>query len=228
MFPEFREVIHNPVGPDKARNAQERPKMKPIQFIKLFALAVIVLVIATGCRKRVGILTPLPSPYTSNPKDQTEAGLKDPTTDRIKTSDGTLITEPIKEGSVPTAEFNIQDYNEDRSALAGDTVHFDFDSTVVKSSERSKVDAVAAALKSDTAAKLLIEGHCDERGTEEYNRSLGERRALALRESLASMGVDAMRIKTVSFGEDKPVATGHDESAFRQNRRGEFVLLHHK
>jgi peptidoglycan-associated lipoprotein len=98
----------------------------------------------------------------------------------------------------------------------------------VKSSEQSKVLAVASALKSDNAAKLLIEGHCDERGTEEYNRALGERRALALRGSLAGMGVDAMRVRTISYGEDKPVANGHDESAWRQNRRGVFVLLHPK
>jgi peptidoglycan-associated lipoprotein len=83
-------------------------------------------------------------------------------------------------------------------------------------------------LKSDAPVKLLVEGHCDERGTEEYNRSLGERRALALREELARMGIDPSRIRTVSFGEDKPFAQGHDESAWRQNRRGEFVLYHPK
>ncbi len=127
-----------------------------------------------------------------------------------------------------TAEFNLDDMIQDRAALAAQTVHFDFDSSVVKANEKSRVDAVAAALKNDSAAKLLIEGHCDERGTEEYNRSLGERRALALRESLTALGVDPMRVKTVSFGEDKPVDPGHDESAYKKNRRGEFILLHPK
>jgi peptidoglycan-associated lipoprotein len=118
--------------------------------------------------------------------------------------------------------------NQDRAALAAYTVHFAFDSALIKASEKPLIEKVAAVLKSDANARLLIEGHCDERGTEEYNRSLGERRALALREDLASQGVDPMRIRTVSYGEDKPVALGHDENAWKQNRRGEFVLLHPK
>lgn len=70
-----------------------------------------------------------------------------------------------------------------------------------------------------------MDGHCDERGTEEYNRSLGERRAQGIREFLAREGVDASRVRTISFGEDKPVETGHNEAAWSKNRRGEFILL---
>jgi peptidoglycan-associated lipoprotein len=134
----------------------------------------------------------------------------------------------VKPGGGETAEFNLEDMIQDRAALAAQTVYFDYDSSVVKGAEKSKVDAVVSALRSDTAAKLLIEGHCDERGTEEYNRSLGERRALALRENLAIAGIDPMRVKSISYGEDKPADQGHDESAWRMNRRGEFVLLHPK
>ena len=92
----------------------------------------------------------------------------------------------------------------------------------------ASLEAVAAALKSDSSAKLLIEGGCDERGTEEYNRSLGERRALAAREALANDGVDPSRIRTISYGKDKPADPGHDEAAWAKNRRAEFVLLHPK
>ena len=105
-------------------------------------------------------------------------------------------------------------------------MHFAYDSAVVKKSEKANVQAVADALGRDASTKLLIEGHCDERGTEEYNRSLGERRALALRQALAKIGVDPSRIRTISYGKDKPVDPGHDESAWSKNRRGEFVLLH--
>jgi peptidoglycan-associated lipoprotein len=119
-------------------------------------------------------------------------------------------------------------FNQDRATLAINMVHFDFDSATVKASEKANVEAVATYMKSTAGVALLIEGHCDERGTEEYNRSLGERRALALREALVNSGADASRITTRSFGEDKPVAMGHDESAWRQNRRGEFVVLHPK
>jgi peptidoglycan-associated lipoprotein len=107
-------------------------------------------------------------------------------------------------------------------------VHFKYDSAAVQKSEQANLEAVAQALAGDMSAKLLIEGDCDERGTEEYNRALGERRALALREALAKLGLDPMRVRTVSYGKDKPADTGHDESAWSKNRRGEFILLHPK
>jgi peptidoglycan-associated lipoprotein len=116
----------------------------------------------------------------------------------------------------------------DRAALASHTAYFAFDSAAVRKSENANIQAVAAALSADSSAKLLIEGHCDERGTEEYNRSLGERRALALRQALAKAGVDPSRIRTISYGKDHPADPGHDESAWAKNRRGEFVLLHPK
>src|ERR1035438_614636 len=118
--------------------------------------------------------------------------------------------------------------NQDRAALAAYTVHFKFDSAAVQDKEQANVASVGQALTGDANAKLLIEGHCDERGTEEYNRSLGERRALALREALAKIGIDPMRIRTISYGKDKPADPGHAESAWSKNRRGEFILLHPK
>ena len=185
---------------------------------QLLLLGLALSLIAPGCRKRPGQITPLPGQHAGLVGNEGPSGLES----------GKINSEPAATGGGATAEFNLEDMIQDRAALAAQTVHFDFDSSVVKAAEKSRVDAVAAALKADQAAKLLIEGHCDERGTEEYNRSLGERRALALRESLANMGVDPMRIKTLSFGEDKPVSSGHDESSWKQNRRGEFILLHPK
>ena len=105
------------------------------------------------------------------------------------------------------------------------TVYFDFDSSVVKSSERSNVEAAAAYLKANPNVGLRIEGNCDERGTEEYNRALGERRALAARELIVASGVEADRVVTVSFGKDKPAVSGHDEAAWAKNRRDVFVVL---
>lgn len=114
---------------------------------------------------------------------------------------------------------------EDREALKADTIHFEYDSAVVKPAEHSKVTAVADYLKSNASNAVKVEGHCDERGTDEYNRSLGERRAQAIREELVKAGVDAGRVDTVSFGRDRPVDTGHSDAAHRKNRRGEFVVL---
>ena len=103
-------------------------------------------------------------------------------------------------------------------------IYFDYDSAKVRPSEASKLETVAAALKGNSK-KLVIEGHCDERGTAEYNRALGERRAQAAREELARLGVDADRISTVSYGKDRPADPGHDESAWSKNRRCEFVTV---
>jgi outer membrane protein OmpA-like peptidoglycan-associated protein len=114
----------------------------------------------------------------------------------------------------------------DRTAFANQTVYFEYDHANVKANEASKIDQVAAEFKTKgTGFDLLIEGHCDERGTEEYNRSLGERRALAIRELLMKSGVEGTHIFTRSFGKDKPAVVSHDESAWSKNRRGEFILV---
>jgi peptidoglycan-associated lipoprotein len=104
-------------------------------------------------------------------------------------------------------------------------VYFDFDSSVLKTVEKPKVRAVADYLKANAANAVKVEGNCDERGTEEYNRSLGERRALAVREELIRLGIDPTRVDTISYGKDRPVDPGHDESAWRKNRRDDFVVL---
>jgi outer membrane protein OmpA-like peptidoglycan-associated protein len=121
---------------------------------------------------------------------------------------------------------NLADRDFDRSAFANETVYFDFDQANVKAAEASKLDQVAGAFKARGAGfDLLIEGHCDERGTEEYNRSLGERRALAIRELLMNAGIEGQHIFTRSFGKDKPAVASHDEAAWSKNRRGEFILV---
>jgi len=84
-------------------------------------------------------------------------------------------------------------------------------------------------LKANSLDAVEIDGHADERGTEGYNRSLGERRALALREELIRLGIDGSRVDTTSFGKDRPVDPGHTEASHKKNRRGEFLLeLHPK
>jgi peptidoglycan-associated lipoprotein len=195
--------------------------MKTMKLIYAIVLAT-TLAAATGCKHEPGKTTPLPG----SPRSMIGEPGNNPTIPSPLPFDpGSSAT------SLPLPAANIDswgDMNEDRAALANYTVHFAYDSAAVKSSEQSNLRAVAGALGTDASAKLLIEGHCDERGTEEYNRSLGERRALALREALAKLGVDPMRVRTVSYGKDKPADPGHDESAWSKNRRGEFILLHPK
>lgn len=104
-------------------------------------------------------------------------------------------------------------------------LYFAYDSAAINPVEQSKLNVVADYLKANPNARLLVEGHCDERGTTEYNRALGERRALAAREALIALGVDGGRIQTISYGEDRPVDPGHDEAAWAKNRRAEFVII---
>ncbi len=116
-------------------------------------------------------------------------------------------------------------HNEDRDKFKADTVYFDFDKATIKASEEGKLQDVASYFKGNTTDALIVEGNCDERGTEKYNLSLGERRALAVREYLANLGMDPQRIKTVTYGFSKPVDSGHNEAAWKKNRRGDLVLV---
>ena len=121
---------------------------------------------------------------------------------------------------------NFDDWSANTSEFQDQTVYFDYDKANVKPSEVGKLKEVARRMKSSFQGKALrIEGHCDERGTEEYNRTLGDKRAQAIRELLASEGMDPGMMPTLTFGEDKPADPGHNEAAFSKNRRGALVLL---
>lgn len=113
-------------------------------------------------------------------------------------------------------------------AMAGERpnklrVHFDFDSSTIDSGSRALVEAHAAYLSANPDVLVSLEGHADERGTREYNLALGERRGQAVERMLRLLGIDGQRLTAVSYGEENPVATGHDESAWRLNRRVEFL-----
>lgn len=175
---------------------------------------------ATGCRKKPTNVTDLPGYGTGRLRDGK------PVLPPVEPLKPQIDRNEVEGYDLNPDLQNLDNFNQDRTALAQQTVLFDFDSSAVKGSEQSKVDAVAAYLQNAPGnVALLVEGHCDERGTEEYNRSLGERRALALREALASKGVSPMRVTTRSFGEDRPAVQGSNEAAYRLNRRGEFVVL---
>jgi len=102
------------------------------------------------------------------------------------------------------------------------TVYFDFDKADLTPKARADLEYNAQKLNEHKSVRVLIEGHCDERGTIEYNLALGERRALAVRNYLINLGVDANRLATISYGEEKPVDNRHNEEAWAKNRRAEF------
>ena len=103
-------------------------------------------------------------------------------------------------------------------------VYFDFDKYDIRAEDAKTLDANAAWLKSNADNLVLIEGHCDERGTNEYNLGLGERRAKATMNYLVSQGVQSTRISLVSYGEERPICMEHNESCWAQNRRAAFLV----
>jgi peptidoglycan-associated lipoprotein len=102
-------------------------------------------------------------------------------------------------------------------------ISFDYDSYDLRASDQPTLQADAAFLKSHPGIRFTIEGHCDERGSTEYNLALGENRANAVRTALVNLGVPAASIKTISYGKEKPFCTDHDEACYQQNRRAHFA-----
>jgi peptidoglycan-associated lipoprotein len=191
--------------------------MKAIGFVTLTALGVTLSLVTTGCHpENMSTIHGRPAPIAV---DVNPRGPIITTLPPISDSYGTnslipLGDQPGHTNWTPHPEI-LKDYS----------VHFAFDSSAVRSSDKSKVASVADYLKNNPNVAVRVEGNCDERGTEEYNRSLGERRALAGREELIRLGIASDRVDTLSYGEDKPASDGHNESAWKENRRDDFVVL---
>lgn len=111
-----------------------------------------------------------------------------------------------------------------RSSAQMRSIFYDFDQSTVRRDQVGKMEANAQHLKKNPKAKVIVEGNCDERGTNEYNLALGERRASAAKKYLINLGVEAGRIRTMSFGEERPLFPGAQESDYEMNRRSDFVL----
>ncbi len=177
-------------------------KSKELARITMMVVAVLVVGSVTGCKNGRWIWQKAPTTAGGSTTSETS----------VPPLGGTDIVagaRPMAMGDWQRGEFQ--------------PVYFDYDSARIKPSELVKLQAVAAALRGNTK-RLIIEGHCDERGTAEYNRALGERRAQAARDELVQLGVDPSRITTASFGKERPADFGHDEAAWAKNRRCEFVL----
>jgi peptidoglycan-associated lipoprotein len=114
--------------------------------------------------------------------------------------------------------------DEAKRAFEYEDVYFAFDSAALDAAAQSLLSRKAAWMDENPSAVVLIEGHCDERGTAEYNIALGERRAEAAKAYLVNLGIADARLKTVSYGEEKPVDEGHNEEAWAKNRRAHFVV----
>ena len=140
--------------------------------------------------------------------------------DSVSSSDSTDIVTPGTDGS---GSFQGHPLDDPAGSLAARTIYFGFDSSEVPDSERATIEAHARYLSERAGALITLEGHADERGSREYNVALGEQRAEAVRQLMSLLGANASRIRTVSYGEERPAAAGHDESAWQLNRRVEII-----
>ncbi|UFS71817.1 peptidoglycan-associated lipoprotein Pal [Geomonas sp. RF6] len=104
-------------------------------------------------------------------------------------------------------------------------VYFDYDSSSLSQEARNTLSKSAQYLSRNSQVKVRVEGHCDERGSDEYNMALGERRAKAARDYLVNLGISSDRLSTISYGHEKPADPGHDEAAWAKNRRDEFTII---
>ena len=127
---------------------------------------------------------------------------------------------PAAPAPAPVTSSIIPGSAEDFRVNVGDTVHFAFDQYNVEDNDKAILSRQAAWLAKYPSVRVTVEGHCDERGTREYNLALGARRANAVKEFLVSQGVSTARVETVSYGKERPICTQSDEACWAQNRRG--------
>ena len=181
-----------------------------MKFSTIMAVfAVTLAVVATGCK------------YDKTGKGGAGDGAKG--SDISNAQD--ISSSSSQEGSIAGAsEGKFEDLYTRCTDVNFTPVYFGFDSTVVPQGELGKIDAVVQHLNSHADRVVVVEGNCDERGSNEYNMSLGENRAIVVRNYLVQSGIAADRIQTRSYGAEKPAVDGHDESAWSKNRRGEFAI----
>jgi peptidoglycan-associated lipoprotein len=169
-------------------------KYPALLFVSAMAL---VALFAAGCAKKAAEAPPVPPPAP-------------PVVQPVTPSTPSAPETPVPVPSVTASDFT--------------DAFFDLDSYALREDAKVALDLAAKLLRDKSDLNVTLEGHCDERGTVEYNQALGEKRANAARDYLVNAGVSAARIQVLSYGKERPFAEGHDESAWAQNRRAHFVL----
>ena len=185
------------------------------QIVLLIAIVSVIDAIACG-GKKPPLARPAPpatSATTGNPPSR-------PPSPPEPVGEPTVVPpEPVRDDAISSA--SLDDLNKSSPLKP---VFFELDSSDLNSAGQKALDENAVLLKKYSSWTITVEGHCDERGTAEYNLALGERRAITARAYLVSLGIPADRLRTVSYGKEFPFDPGHDESAFAKNRRAHFVI----
>ena len=172
--------------------------------------------VLAGCPKRPEVALAVPSAAgpaaATAPRSSTANAAPSKTAEIPVTRPAIPAEAPVKPKPAAAVETGIKD------------IFFDFDNATIRSDQMPVLQQDFTYLKAHPQVKVTVEGYCDERGTEEYNLALGQRRAEAVKQDLVAEGIAADRINTISYGKDKPFAPGHDESAWRLNRRDHFAM----
>ena len=183
-------------------------------------LAALVVLSVGGCHKRAPLIeSPAPPPPGAESEPSLATPNKPPAPPEPVKEPVVLPPAPIVEDKLIAASLDEINKN---SPLK--PVFFDYNQSEISAEGQKALDANADVLKKNAGWVVTIEGHCDERGTAEYNLALGERRAVAARTYLVSLGISADRLHTVSYGKEFPFDPGHDEAAWARNRRDHFVV----
>jgi peptidoglycan-associated lipoprotein len=176
----------------------------------LLVVSACIAVACGGKKAPVPRPTPPPPPSAANRPPAPPEPIAEPTI---------VPPEPVRDDNIASGSLDDINRNSPLKPL-----FFEYDSSEITSEGRTVLDANAALLKRYSTWAITIEGHCDERGTAEYNLALGERRAVSARVYLVSLGLSADRLRTVSYGKEFPFDPGHDEAAYAKNRRAHFVI----
>jgi peptidoglycan-associated lipoprotein len=191
---------------------------KYICIIAGMALVASVSLFSVGCSKKTIRTDSGAEKAVSEPVGQVETPKTEEQPIAPIGTEESLDTAPIE----PVSDLTIL---EGRSTGPMLPVYFDFDQSNIRADQKGRVENNAAYLKDNPQGRVVIEGNCDERGTNEYNMALGERRAISTKKYIVNLGVSADRVNTISYGEERPLNYGHDELAWSQNRRADFVEI---
>jgi peptidoglycan-associated lipoprotein len=176
----------------------------------IYALAIVlVFSFAVSCKKKPKEVPPPPPPQQQ----------EQPVVEKVEAP---VVQEPQLTEEEMFLQKSLDQINREKPL---GTIYFDYDRALIRDDARAVLDGNAAWLTKFRTAKILVEGHCDERGTEEYNLALGEKRAKSAQDYLLSMGIASDRIKIISYGKSQPINPGHDESAWQMNRRAQFQVI---
>ena len=183
---------------------------KNLTWMGIFVLLTFGLTIFTGCAENKSVVTKDTTQETA-PAQKTKTSKPSDATNTINQKDDTR-EQSVRVETIATAEASIRDIN------------FDFDSSIIRPDAREILQVNADFLLKNRVSAIVVEGHCDERGTAEYNMALGQRRAEETKKYIVNLGIKESKITTISYGAERPLDPGNDEDSWAKNRRAHFLI----